>query len=293
MSITLLLPVVYLLIGMMLSRLRYDFKLPASTLLTRVIIPIVIIYNICASDPDFFIIIVASFIIMAIMLQIGKWLTTDPVEALCFCYLNIGWLALPLSTAIFGNEPASVILAFYVGSSLQANLASINLFTPQTHLKVRVKRLLKAPHIWALLIGIALIPFKATLLHVFTPVYVAMKFLMSLLGMAILGAWLLKTKLSLADFKRSSYFLLIRMCMLAGLISIFIIIARFFDLRLVTDNLSVLYLLCFLPPAAYVVVLETQFLKTGSSAKIIASSTLVSFVLIIIYIFSLIYLGIL
>lgn len=291
MSITLLLPLVYLLAGMLLSRLRFDFKAPASTLLTRFIIPVVIIYNISASDPDFFLIIIASFVIMACMLQLAKRLTSDPVEELCFCYLNIGWLALPLSNAIFGNEPASVILAFYVGSSLQANLASINLFSPKTHSKIRLIRLLKAPHIWALGMGILLMPFKGILLDVATPVYVVMKFLMSAIGMMILGAWLVKTRLSLEDFKRSGYFMLLRMASLAIFITLFVLIAHYFSLALVTNNLPVLYLLCFLPPAAYVVVLETQFLKTGRSAKMIASSTLISFFFIIPYILILITCG--
>ncbi|SET01004.1 AEC family transporter [Thorsellia anophelis] len=291
MSITLLLPFLYLFSGMLLSRIRFDFKRPASTLLTRFVIPIVIIYNISASDPDFFLIIIASFVIMALMLQLAKRLSSDPVEELCFCYLNIGWLALPLSSAIFGNEAASVMLAFYVGSSLQANLASINLFSPKTQLKTRLIRLLKAPHIWALLIGVVLIPFKGSFLELVTPIYIMMKFLMSAIGMMILGAWLIKTRLSINDFKRSAYFMLIRMGVLAVLITFFVMLANYFSLTLVTNNLPVLYLLCFLPPAAYVVVLETQFLKTGKSAKIIASSTLLSFIFIIGYILILISCG--
>ncbi|MFC0180573.1 permease [Thorsellia kenyensis] len=286
---TVLLPFLYLIIGMFLSRMGVDFKKQASTLLSKIVIPLVIIYNIFASEHDFFVIIVASFLIMAFMLQLAKRLTKDPVEELCFCYLNIGWLALPLAHAIFGNEPASVILAFYVGSSIQANLASVTLFSSKLTWQSKVVKLLKAPHIWAILVGITLIPFKEPLMQMTLWPYIGMKFLMSALGMMILGAWLINTKLNWDDVKRSFYFFWMRTLALAFFITGLILFSYWQSIDLITRNIAVLYLLCFLPPAAYVVVLETQFLKTGKSAKIIASSTLISFVLLALYIGALVY----
>ncbi|WP_374423188.1 permease [Chromobacterium sp.] len=284
MPLSIFAPLAYLLIGLGLGRAPFDVKARASALLSKWVIPLVIIYNIATHRPGVFTVMAGIAAIMALLLLLGRRISRDPVHNLCFCYLNIGWLGLPVASALFGDGAAMVIIAAYVGSSLFGNAIGVGLLAQGQHWRARLRQTLQAPPVWALLVGLACLPLGPALEHYARPGYEALKWLMSFLGMAILGIWLSGARLRLADFKLALRNFAARAVALALLLSLFILLCGRFDIALVTENRPTLYLLCLLPPAANIIVLETHYLKSGRSAGPIACGTCVSLLAIGVYV---------
>src|SRR5262249_3094811 len=149
--------------------------------LTKIVIPLVIIFNIATNLLGVFPIIAGMIVIMIFMLLISRAGTSDPVHNLCFCYLNIGWLGLPIASVFFGKGAATVIVAAYVGSALFGNSVGVGLMVKNKKLKDRILQTLQAPPVWALLVGFLCIPLRPWLEEFGAPVYDVLKFLMGFL----------------------------------------------------------------------------------------------------------------
>jgi len=284
MSISLFAPLVYLLVGIGLGQVPFEIKGRASALLTKWVIPSVIIYNIATHRVGVFAIMLGMIAMMGLMLLLSRVFTRDPVQTLCFCYLNIGWLGLPIASTLFGDGAAMVIIAAYVGSSLFGNSVGVGLMAHGQDLKTRLRQTLQAPPVWALLLGLACIPFGKQIEHYAKPVYDVLKFLMGFLGMAILGIWLSATPLKTSDFKQALQPFAARLFTVSVLITLFILICQHYDIALVTENKPALYLIGLLPPAANIIVLETYYMKSGRSASMIACGTCLSIIAIGLYV---------
>lgn len=278
-------PVIYILIGLTLGKTSLEIKGSASAFLTKVVIPIVIIFNIATSDHDVYVVIIGMIIIMSIMLLISRVSTNDPIKNLCFCYLNIGWLGLPLIAVFFGDSAATMAIAAYVGSSLFGNSIGVGLMTKHQSLRERIIQTLSAPPVWSLIIGLACLPLKAYIEEHFTGIYVISKFLMSFLGMTVLGIWLAKAPLKRQDFRIALNQFAYRFFTMFLLCTAFIFICQYYGISLVTENKAALYLICLLPPAANIIVLETHYMQSGRSASFIACGTCISFFALFVYIF--------
>lgn len=283
MSIFIFTPLAYLLIGLGLGRLPFDIKGRASTLLTQWVIPSVIIYNIATYRTGVFAIMIGMIIMMGLMVLLSRTITRDPIQTLCFCYLNIGWLGLPIANTLFGDGAAMVIVAAYVGSSLFGNSVGVSLMVHGQDLKTRLRQTLQAPPVWALLLGLACIPLGKQIEHYARPAYDVLKFLMSFLGMAILGIWLSATPLKISDFKHALLPFSARLVTVSVLITFFILICQHYNISFVTENKQALYLIGLLPPAANIIVLETHYMKSGRSASMIAWGTCLSIIAIGLY----------
>ncbi|AXE32644.1 permease [Chromobacterium phragmitis] len=276
MSISLFAPLLYLLMGLGLGRTSFEIKGRASALLTKLVIPLVIIYNIATHRPGVFAVMAGMMVMMISLLLLSRIKTRDPVHNLCFSYLNIGWLGMPIASTLFGDGAAMVFIAAYVGSSLLGNSVGVGLMAQGSNLKTRMLETLKAPPVWALLVGVGCIPFGPQLEAHARPVYEVLKFLMSFLGMSILGIWLSATRLKMADFSQALKISILRAAAIAALVCLFIMLCRSLDIRLVLENQAALYMMCLLPPAANIIVLETHYMKSGRSASLIACGTCIS-----------------
>ena len=274
---TIFVPLIYLFAGWLAGKTAWDFKTAASWILTRVAIPVVIIFNIATRFGSMSTIILATAISMFIMLMASRYILRDPIKSLCFSYLNIGWLGLPVATALFGNEAATIVIAAYVGSSIVGNSVGAGMLSDH---QFNLFKLAQTPPVLALIVGAALIPFSQQISLWFDGLYDVAKFLMSFLGMAVLGIWLSKTELTLKDLRQEVRPYLIKSAVMLILISLMIWLARTVDFRLVTENSATLYLFCLLPPAANIIVLETHYLGTGRSARIITCGTCISIIAI-------------
>ncbi|WP_205960967.1 hypothetical protein [Pantoea rodasii] len=70
---TIFLPLVYLMTGWLLGKTAWDFKSAASWILTRIAIPIVIIFNLSTRFDSMSTIIVATAISMIALLVVGRY----------------------------------------------------------------------------------------------------------------------------------------------------------------------------------------------------------------------------
>ncbi|UTC46991.1 permease [Treponema vincentii] len=284
MALKILLPFLYLGLGFLLGKTPIDIKNQTSYLLTRLAIPMVIIYNIATFHSDLFFIITAMIVMLTAMMLLSRLFTSDAVERLCFFYLNIGWLALPVVTAVWGDSAAMAILSLYIGNSLFGNSIGAGMLINNGAVKIDIKRTLQSPPVAALIIGVACIPFGDVFRHYLPPVYRMVKWLLTFLGMGVLGMWLAHIKLCRKDFKAALRWALLRAVVVGFFLTLFIYIAGMFKLKLVTANKSALYIICIMPPAANIIVLETHYCHTGKSAGLTAWGTLLSLALIVIYI---------
>ncbi len=276
---TLFLPLIYLLCGLIVGKLTWDAKPVLSLLLTKFIIPVVIIYNIATNFSNMGVVLITTIVVMSIMLLTGKFLRINPVSTLCFSYLNIGWLGLPVAASLFGNQAAAIFISAYIGSSIVGNSLGAWLLTG---IRFNIRKLIRMPPVIALIIGCILLPLGKQI-HELDLIYSLAKFLMSFLGMAILGMWLTKSKITLTDIrntiqtflkKAAAYF-----CILSALLGLACLCRQ----NLILENSAALYLFCLLPPAANIIVLETHYLGTGYSVKPISCGTCISIIAIGIY----------
>ncbi|AXF85302.1 hypothetical protein DTO96_101032 [Ephemeroptericola cinctiostellae] len=276
-------PIIYLLFGLILGKFPIELKGRISMLLTKVVIPLVIIYNIATHQSGTFVIMAGIIVMMFLMLCLSRMVTKDPVQNLCFFYLNIGWLGLPIASTLFGDGAAMVIIAAYVGSSLFGNSIGVGLMAHGQDIKTRIWQTLQAPPVWALLVGILCLPLHNSI-EALKPIYDVLKFLMGFMGMVVLGIWLSSTKITASDFKSALIPFFIRCMTIFVFVSLFILVCQYYDIALVLNNKPTLYLLCLLPPAANIIVLETHYMKSGRSASMIACGTCLSIAAIAAYV---------
>ena len=101
--------------------------------------------------------------------------------------------------------------------------------------------------------------------------------------MAILGIWLSQSTFDTKGFKKSLIEFICRASLMTGIVFLFIYFCKYLDLQIVTENSLALYLICLLPPAANIIVLETHYLKSGRSATMIAWGTCISLCAITVF----------
>lgn len=277
------LPLIYLFTGFLLGKFNIDVKGKFSYLLTKLVIPLVIIHNIATYQPGVFIIILSSMIIMVTMILISRLVTKDPLQNLCFSYLNIGWLGLPIVSTLFGNTAAMVFISIYVGNSILGNAIGPLLLSPNKHIKQKVLNTFRSPPVIAFTLGVLLIPCRDIIDTYTMRPYEVLKFFMSFLGMSVLGIWLSQTKIIIENIINAWKAFILRGIATFFVITVFILICSYFNIQLVTENKPALYLICILPPAANIIILETHYIKTGRSASMIACGTLISIIAIGIY----------
>lgn len=283
MSLSIFTPLLYLLFGLLLGQTRLQLKGIASAFLTNVVIPLVIIYNLATYRSGLLAVVLGVMAIMAVMAAVGGAFTRDPIRNLCFFYLNIGWLGMPIATALFGDSAASLYIAAYIGSTVFGNSIGAGMLEHGVSLQDRLVKLLKSPPVISVVIGFVLLPLGDVIAVQFHTLYQVLKFLLGFIGMAILGLWLSESKVQFKDIKNELLPALYRSVTLFVLLTLFVILCTFLEVNFVTQNLAALYLICLLPPAANIIVLETHYRKTGDSAKIIASGTCISIVAIFVY----------
>ena len=276
---TLFLPLIYLICGLTAGKLSWDAKPLLSLLLTKFIIPIVIIYNIATNFSNMGVVLITTIVVMSIMLLTGKFLRINPVNTLCFSYLNIGWLGLPIAASLFGNQAAAIFISAYIGSSIVGNSLGAWLLTG---IRFNIRKLIQMPPVIALIIGCTLLPLGKQIREL-DLIYSLAKFLMSFLGMAILGMWLTKSKITLTDIRNTIQIFLKKAAAYFCILSALLGLACLYRQNLILENTAALYLFCLLPPAANIIVLETHYLGTGYSVKPISCGTCISIIAIGIY----------
>ena len=282
----LLFPVLSFICGLILANYNASNFLKSwlSLLLARVFIPIVIIYNMVFYKSGSIELILFSFFSCFILFFLYLKLSKDRLASLCFSYTNMAWLGFPIAIAIFGAEHSMVMIPLYIGVSIFGNSWAVTSVSSAPQSKASLfKKMLSSPPIIALIIAGILRCFDVQQFQnelVVEWIYTLAKWCMSFAGMCVLGMWLRKTKVYLEDVLISAKLAVLKM--LCGLV--LCTLAYFFlPISHIESYIGVMFLLFCLPPAANIVALETHYQGTGISAKYIASGTIVSCVVCVMY----------
>ncbi|WP_180101290.1 permease [Acinetobacter sp. YH12151] len=280
----LILPLLSFLIGYWGVQYLKLIRPVLAALLARVLIPVLIIYNMVFYKAGSLWLMGFSIFSSIVLFSLFYYFAKDKLRALCFSYLNGVWLGLPFALAVFGTDAISTMIALYIGGSLFGNVSAV-IAVSQTRQDWTfiLKNVLQSPPVIALSIA-GVLSFWDFSHYEFHPIlqwaYAANKFLVTFAGMCILGMWLRHVRIQLRDLKRSLVLISGRFIFalgLAGIAYIFLPIPH----QLLTYSVMMMYFL--LPPAANIVALETHYQGTGHSAKYIASGTIASAILIGIY----------
>lgn len=280
----LLLPLISFLIGYWGVQYLKPIRPLLAALLARLLIPLVIIYNMVFYKEGSLWLIGFSILSSIVLFSLFYYFSKDKLRALCFSYLNGVWLGLPFALAVFGPNAMPTIIALYIGGSLFGNVSAVIAVsqTQQTWSFI-FKNVLRSPPVIALSIA-GILSFWDFSAYEFHPMvqwtYAINKFLVTFAGMCVLGMWLSHVRIQWRDLQRSLILIggrFIFAFSLAAAAYLFLPIPH----QVLTYSVMMMYFL--LPPAANIVALETYYQGTGFSAKYIASGTIASAILIGIY----------
>ena len=272
--------------GLLLATTAYSQTLKAffSSVLSRVLIPVVIIYNMVFYQAGSLGLMLFSFFSAILLFVIYLLLSKDRLQSLCFSYTNMAWLGFPIAIALFGENISASIIALYIGGSIFGNVWAVaSVSSAPLNVGDIARKVLKSPPVIALCVAALFRLFQVQHLtdhDVFDLIYQCCKWGMVFTGMSVLGMWLRKTKLHLEDLTYSLKVALLKV--ICGLI--FCTLSYYYlPIAHIKDNIGVMFLFFCLPPAANIVALETHYQGTGISAKYIAAGTVVSCAVCLIY----------
>ncbi|WP_368885838.1 AEC family transporter [Rothia mucilaginosa] len=305
-----ILPLLYLGVGFGLAMLLPEhwgnrLKESASALLTRWIIPAVIIYTVATSRPELFLVAASTMVLMVLGVLCAGRITGDPVQKLAFVYLNAGLFGIPVVAGFWGEEAVRVYIGAYIGNSIMGNILGTSLLrgdasagqpragegtapdaqAPRNRggtLRTVLRGLCTSPPVIAVVVGLLCLPAGPILSQHGAGFYRVLTWVFSFIGMIVLGMWLGAAKLHRADLTRAAGWALLR----AVLVSVYSVgvlaFARWahdtagvhFDQLLAHPQ--VLFILAVLPPAANIVILETHYRHEGTAAPVIAAGAVVS-----------------
>ena len=304
-----ILPLLYLGAGFGLAMLLPEhwgnrLKESASALLTRWIIPAVIIYTVATSRPELFFVAASTMVLMLLGVLCAGRITRDPVQKLAFVYLNAGLFGIPVVAGFWGEEAVRVYIGAYIGNSIMGNILGTSLLRGGSGVDPRVgesnapdaqatksrggtlrtvlRGLRTSPPVIAVVIGLLCLPAGSFLSQYGAGFYRVLTWIFSFIGLIVLGMWLGAAKLHRADLTRAAGWAFLR----AGLVSVYsigILTAAHWmhthtgvRLEQLLAHPQVLFILGVLPPAANIVILETHYRHEGTAAPIIASGAVVS-----------------
>ena len=255
-----------------------------AALLARVLIPVLIIYNMVFYQEGSLWLIAFSFFCSCVFFALFYFILKNKLRVLCLSYLNGAWLGIPFALAVFGPQVTSTVVALYIGGSLFGNVCAVMAVSEaRQDTRYILKNVLFSPPVVALSMA-ALLSFWDLSHWQQVPwieiLYQANKVLVTFSGMCVLGMWLSNVRISRFDLMRSLQLIFCR-----GLFAVLLCVAAYYYLPIPQQTLTYAVLLMFflLPPAANIVALETHYQGTGHSAKYIASGTLASAILIALY----------
>ena len=298
-----ILPLLYLGVGFGLAMLLPEhwgnrLKESASALLTRWIIPTVIVYIVATSRPELFFMAASTMVLMALLVRCAAFFTNDPVQRLALVYLNAGIFGIPVVASFWGEEAVRLYVGAYIGNSVMGNILGTSLMRRETNTEEltnsRVKPAQKAAvgAVWrslltnrpiiAVAIGLICLPAGPLLTTHAAGIYRLITWVFSFVGLMVLGMWLSTARLHRTDLKQAVRWALLRV-VLVSVYSVGILTAAYWmhthtgvHLNQLLAHPQVLFVLGVLPPAANIVILETHYRHEGTAAPVIAAGAAVS-----------------
>ena len=303
-----ILPLLYLGVGFGLAMLLPEhwgnrLKESASALLTRWIIPTVIVYIVATSRPELFFMAASTMVLMALLVRCAAFFTNDPVQRLALVYLNAGIFGIPVVASFWGEEAVRLYVGAYIGNSVMGNILGTSLMRRETNTEeltnsrakptrkavthkaavgAVLRSLLTNRPIIAVAIGLICLPAGPFLNTHAAGIYRLITWVFSFVGLMVLGMWLSTARLHRTDLIQALRWALLRV-VLVSVYSVGILTAAYWmhthtgvHLNQLLAHPQVLFVLGVLPPAANIVILETHYRHEGTAAPIIASGAVVS-----------------
>lgn len=303
-----ILPLLYLGVGFGLAMLlpeRWSNRLKesASALLTRWIIPTVIVYIVATSRPELFFMAASTMVLMALLVRCAAFFTNDPVQRLALVYLNAGIFGIPVVASFWGEEAVRLYVGAYIGNSVMGNILGTSLMRRETNtdglttsrakptrkaathkaaVGAVLRSLLTNRPIIAVAIGLICLPAGPFLNTHAAGIYRLITWVFSFVGLMVLGMWLSTARLHRTDLTQALRWAVLRV-VLVSVYSVGILTAAHWmhthtgvHLDQLLAHPQVLFILGVLPPAANIVILETHYRHEGTAAPIIASGAVVS-----------------
>ncbi len=303
-----ILPLLYLGVGFGIAMLlpeRWSNRLKesASALLTRWIIPTVIVYIVATSRPELFFMATSTMVLMALLVRCAAFFTNDPVQRLALVYLNAGIFGIPVVASFWGEEAVRLYVGAYIGNSVMGNILGTSLMRRETNtdglttsrskptrkavthkaaVGAVLRSLLTNRPIIAVAIGLICLPAGPFLNTHAAGIYRLITWVFSFVGLMVLGMWLSTARLHRTDLTQALRWAVLRV-VLVSVYSVGILTAAHWmhthtgvHLDQLLAHPQVLFILGVLPPAANIVILETHYRHEGKAAPIIASGAVVS-----------------
>ena len=303
-----ILPLLYLGVGFGLAMLLPEhwgnrLKESASALLTRWIIPTVIVYIVATSRPELFFMAASTMVLMALLVRCAAFFTNDPVQRLALVYLNAGIFGIPVVASFWGEEAVRLYVGAYIGNSVMGNILGTSLMrreantdglttsrskptrkavTRKAAVGAVLRSLLTNRPIIAVAIGLICLPVGPLLNTHAAGIYRLITWVFSFVGLMVLGMWLSTARLHRTDLTQALRWAVLRV-VLVSVYSVGILTAAHWmhthtgvHLEQLLAHPQVLFILGVLPPAANIVILETHYRHEGTAAPIIASGAVVS-----------------
>lgn len=303
-----ILPLLYLGVGFGLAMLLPEhwgnrLKESASALLTRWIIPTVIVYIVATSRPELFFMAASTMVLMALLVRCAAFFTNDPVQRLALVYLNAGIFGIPVVASFWGEEAVRLYVGAYIGNSVMGNILGTSLMRRETNtdglttsrakptrkavthkaaVGAVLRSLLTNRPIIAVAIGLICLPAGPFLNIHAAGIYRLITWVFSFVGLMVLGMWLSTARLHRTDLTQALRWAVLRV-VLVSVYSVGILTAAHWmhthtgvHLEQLLAHPQVLFILGVLPPAANIVILETHYRHEGTAAPIIASGAVVS-----------------
>nr|WP_311648140.1 permease [Rothia mucilaginosa] len=303
-----ILPLLYLGVGFGLAMLLPEhwgnrLKESASALLTRWIIPTVIVYIVATSRPELFFMAASTMVLMALLVCCAAFFTNDPVQRLALVYLNAGIFGIPVVASFWGEEAVRLYVGAYIGNSVMGNILGTSLMrreantdglttsrskptrkavTHKAAVGAVLRSLLTNRPIIAVAIGLICLPAGPFLNTHAAGIYRLITWVFSFVGLMVLGMWLSTARLHRTDLTQALRWAVLRV-VLVSVYSVGILTAAYWmhthtgvHLEQLLAHPQVLFILGVLPPAANIVILETHYRHEGTAAPIIASGAVVS-----------------
>jgi putative permease len=303
-----ILPLLYLGVGFGLAMLLPEhwgnrLKESASALLTRWIIPTVIVYIVATSRPELFFMAASTMVLMALLVRCAAFFTNDPVQRLALVYLNAGIFGIPVVASFWGEEAVRLYVGAYIGNSVMGNILGTSLMRRETNtdglttsrakptrkavthkaaVGAVLRSLLTNRPIIAVAIGLICLPAGPFLNTHAAGIYRLITWVFSFVGLMVLGMWLSTARLHRTDLKQALRWAVLRV-VLVSIYSVGILTAAHWmhthtgvHLDQLLAHPQVLFILGVLPPAANIVILETHYRHEGTAAPVIAAGAVVS-----------------
>lgn len=298
-----ILPLLFLGAGFGLAMLLPEhwgnrLKESASALLTRWIIPAVIIYTVATSRPELFFVAASTMVLMLLGVLCAGRITRDPVQKLAFVYLNAGLFGIPVVAGFWGEEAVRLYVGAYIGNSVMGNILGTSLMRRETNtdglttsrakptqkaaVSTVLRSLLTNRPVIAVAIGLICLPAGPFLNTHAAGIYRLITWVFSFVGLMVLGMWLSTARLHRTDLKQAARWAVLRVVLVSVYSVGVLAFARWahdtagvhFDQLLAHPQ--VLFILAVLPPAANIVILETHYRHEGTAAPVIAAGAVVS-----------------